>query len=59
MPVKFVVERPIVADKKCYPKRSLVVIISTLSVLILSIFVLLMIDKIEEKPAGKSEESVE
>ena len=59
MPVKFVVERPIVADKKCYPKRSLVVIISTLSVLLLSIFVLLMIDRIEEKPSGKSEESVE
>ena len=59
MPVKFVVERPIVADKKCYPKRSLVVIISTLSVLILSVFVLLMIDKIEEKPSGKSEEPVE
>ncbi len=59
MPVKFVVERPIVADKKCYPKRSLIVLISTLSVLILSIFVLLMIDKIEEKPSGKAEEPVE
>lgn len=59
MPVKFVVERPIVADKKCYPKRSLVVLISTLSVLILSVIVLLMIDKIEEKPSGKAEESVE
>lgn len=59
MPVKFVVERPIVADKKCYPKRSLVVLISTLSVLILSVIVLLMIDKIEEKPSGKTEESVE
>ncbi|MBR0304659.1 MAG: hypothetical protein IJQ94_03335 [Bacteroidales bacterium] len=59
IPVKFVVERPIVADKKCYPKRSLVVLISTLSVLILSVIVLLMIDKIEEKPSGKAEESVE
>lgn len=58
MPVKFVVERPIVADKKCYPKRSLVVIISTLSVLMLSVIVLLMIDKIEDKPSRKTEESV-
>lgn len=58
MPVKFVVERPIVADKKCYPKRSLVVLISTLSVLLLSVIVLLMIDRIEEKPSGKAEEPV-
>lgn len=59
MPVKFVVEHPIVADKKCYPKRSLIVMISTLSVLILSIIVLLMIEKVEVKPSNKTEESAE
>lgn len=59
MPVKFVVERPVVADKKCYPKRSLIVIISTLSVLILSIIVLLMIDKVEVKSSDKTENAAE
>ena len=59
MPVKFVVERPIVADKKFYPKRSLIVLVSTLSVLILSVFVLLMIDKIEDRSAKKNAGAVE
>lgn len=59
MPVKFVVDRPAVADKKYYPKRSIVVLVSTLSVLILSIIVLLMIEKIEEKPSTRSEEAAE
>lgn len=59
MPVKFVVERPIVADKKCYPKRSLIVMISTISVLILSIIVLLMIEKIEIKPSDKNQNTAE
>ncbi|MCR4680635.1 MAG: hypothetical protein K5636_03365 [Bacteroidales bacterium] len=59
MPVKFVVERPIVADKKFYPKRSLIVIVSTLSVLILSVFVLLMIDKIEDRSFQKDTGSAE
>ncbi len=59
MPVKFVVDRPTVADKKYYPKRSIVVLVSTLSVLVLSIIVLLMIEKIEEKPSTRPEEAAE
>lgn len=57
MPVKFVVDRPSVADKKCYPKKSIIVLVSTFCVLILSVIVLLMIEKIEERPDSKTEES--
>lgn len=55
IPVKFVVDKPTPADKKYYPKRSLIVLVSTFCVLILSIIVLLMIERIEESTA-KSEE---
>ncbi len=47
VPVKFVLENAIPADKKAYPKKSLIVIFSTLASFILSIFVLLTIEKID------------
>ena len=47
VPVKFVLENAIPADKKAYPKKSLIVIFSTLGSFILSIFVLLTIEKIQ------------
>lgn len=59
MPVKFVVNYPTVADKKFYPKRSLVVLVSTLCVFLIAVFVLLMIEKIEQKPSDRMEEAVE
>lgn len=59
IPVKFVVNNPTTADKKFYPKKSLVVLVSTFCVLIISILVLLMIEQIEEKPSVKSEEPAE
>ena len=59
MPVKFVVDRPIPADKKYFPKRSVIMIVSTFCVLAISLIVLLMIEKIEEKPSVKPEESVD
>lgn len=46
VPVKFVLENAIPADKKAYPKKSLIVIFSTLGSFILSIFILLTIEKI-------------
>lgn len=58
IPVKFIVDTPIPADKKCYPKKSIIVLVSTLSVFILSIIVLLIIEKIEERPADKPEKTV-
>lgn len=47
VPVKFVLENAIPADKKAYPKKSLIVIFSTLGSFILSVFVLLTIEKIQ------------
>ena len=58
IPVKFVIERAIPADKKTYPKKSLIVLLSTMSAFILAVLVLLTIDKIRETPvtAVQSEE---
>ena len=58
IPVKFVIERAIPADKKSYPKKSLIVLLSTVSAFILAVLVLLTIDKIKETPvtAVQSEE---
>jgi LPS O-antigen subunit length determinant protein (WzzB/FepE family) len=53
MPVKFVIDNPKIADKKFYPKRSLIVVISTLCAFILTMIVLLMIERVENQPNRK------
>lgn len=53
MPVKFVIDKPYPADKKFYPKRSIIVIISTLCAFILTLIVLLTIERIENKPVRR------
>ena len=53
MPVKFVIDKPFPADKKFYPKKSLIVVISTLCAFILTLIVLLMIERIENTPVRK------
>ena len=53
MPVKFVIDKPFPADKKYYPKKSLIVVISTLCAFILTMIVLLMIEKVENQPVRK------
>jgi hypothetical protein len=53
MPVKFVIHEPFPADKKLYPKKSLIVIISTLCAFILTMIVLLMIERVENQPVRK------
>lgn len=50
MPVKFVIDNPFPADKKFYPKKSLIIVISTLCAFILTILVLLFIERIENQP---------
>ena len=58
VPVKFVIERAIPADKKAYPKKSLIVLLSTFSAFVLAVLVLLTIDKINvvSAPSVKSQE---
>jgi len=53
MPVKFVIDNPTVADKKYYPKKSLIIVISTLCAFILTMMVLLMIEKLENQSVRK------
>lgn len=53
MPVKFVIDKPVLADKKFYPKRSIIVVISTLCAFILAMIVLLMIERIENPTVRK------
>lgn len=53
MPVKFVIDNPIPADKKFYPKKSLIVVISTLCAFILTMLVLLFIERLENQPVRK------
>ena len=53
MPVKFVIDKPVPADKKFYPKRSIIVVISTLCAFILAMIVLLMIERIENPTVRK------
>ena len=53
MPVKFVIDNPSPADKKYYPKKSLIVVISTLCAFILTMIVLLIIERVENQPNRK------
>lgn len=50
MPVKFVIDKAIAHDKKAYPKRSIVMILSTLGAFILTFMTLLIINNIKEEP---------
>ncbi len=57
VPVKFVIDKPFKADKKFYPKRSIIVIVSVLCAFLITLIVLLFIDKIDEKSTKSSTES--
>lgn len=54
MPAKFEIEKAIPADKKFYPKKMVVVIVSTLSAFILSIMILLIVENIRSIPVNNS-----
>lgn len=55
VPVKFVLENAIPADKKAYPKKSLIVVFSTLASFILAVIVLLTIEKIKSSKREEEE----
>ena len=58
VPTKFVLERAIVADKKCYPKKSLITLIAALSALMVTVIILLFMEKLKEAPTteGRKED---
>jgi uncharacterized protein involved in exopolysaccharide biosynthesis len=47
MPYTLIVDRAIVAEKKAYPRRSIMVIVSTLSVLVLVALVLFVAEGVK------------
>lgn len=49
LPQKFVVESAFVAEKKSYPIRSVIVLVSTLATLLISVIVIIFIEKIPVK----------
>ncbi len=56
LPHKFVVEEAFPPEKKAYPKKSLIVIVSTFSALLLALIVLIVIDNIRSRVATLKEE---
>jgi len=56
LPHKFVVEKAIPPEKKAYPNKSLIVIVSTFSSLLFALIVLIIIDNIQARLAATREE---
>jgi len=55
LPHKFVVEQAYPSEKKAYPKKSLIVIVSTLASLLFALIVLIIIDNIRARVAIQEE----
>lgn len=53
MPVKFVIENAIPADKKSYPKKLIIMILSTLGTFIVTLFTLIIVENIQTDPKRK------
>ena len=55
LPYKFVVEEAFPSEKKAYPKKSLIVIVSTFASLLFALIVLIVIDNIKARVAIQEE----
>ena len=58
MPVKFVIEKAIPADKKSYPKKLIIMILSTLAAFVVTLFTLVIIENIQTDPERKKKNDV-
>lgn len=56
LPHKFVVEKAYPSEKKAYPKKSLIVMVSTFSALLLTLIMLILIDNIQNRTASTRKE---
>jgi len=56
LPHKFVVEQAYPSEKKAYPKKSLIVIVSTFSSLLFALIVLIVIDNVRSRVAIQNEQ---
>lgn len=57
IPTKFVVERAIVPDKKSYPKKSVVMTLSVVGSLIITLFILLVVENLKGTPSRREDET--
>lgn len=55
LPYKFIVEKAFPSEKKAYPNKSLIVIVSTFATLLFALIVLIVIDNIKARVALKEE----
>ena len=58
MPVKFVIEKGIPADKKAYPKKLIIMILSTLAAFVVTLFTLVIVENIQTDPERKKKNEV-
>jgi len=56
LPHKFIVDRAYASEKKAYPKKSIIVMVSTASAFLLALIMLIIIDSLNEKTATKRED---
>lgn len=56
LPHKFIVDRAYASEKKAYPKKSLIVMVSTISAFLLALIFLIVIDSLTERTATKRED---
>ena len=52
IPTKFVIEKAIVADKKCYPKKSILMTVSGVGAWLLTLIILLVIENLKDIPSA-------
>ena len=57
IPTKFVVERAIVPDKKAYPKKSVIMTLSIIGSLIITLFILLVVENLKGTPSRREEDT--
>lgn len=57
IPTKFVVERAIVPDKKSYPKKSVIMTLSVVGSLIVTLFILLVVENLKGTPSRREDET--
>lgn len=56
LPHKFIVDKAYASEKKAYPKKSIIVMVSTASAFLLTLILLIIIDSLNERIATKKED---
>ncbi|MFC2129728.1 hypothetical protein ACFLQX_02985, partial [Bacteroidota bacterium] len=56
LPHKFIVDTAYASEKKAYPKKSIIVMVSTVSAFLLTLILLIIVDGLKDRTALKKEE---